>query len=150
LFAIGVSNRTAGTLASLHRERSQAEPRDGHRQTGNDGPLYYPQGRGRSGTLRESWLNMLIHLPAHLKSFVEREVASGRYESEEQVITEALTHFAEGAEPTVTVDEAIAESLAQVARGETIDYTEDFLKRSAERARENARRGRKVRDDVIY
>ena len=93
---------------------------------------------------------MLIHLPTHLKSFVEQEVASGRFSSEEQVIAEALERFAEEPFETMTVEEAVAEARAQIARGEGVEYTDDFLERSAQRARENMRLGRKVRDDVKY
>jgi putative addiction module CopG family antidote len=90
---------------------------------------------------------MQVHIPGHLKAFIEREVASGRYASEEAVIADALERLSEH-DTRMTVTEAVAESLAQVERGETIPWTDDFLKRSAERARENSRNGRIVRDDV--
>lgn len=94
---------------------------------------------------------MQIMLPTEIKSFVEREVASGRYADEQQVIVEALRRLADE-EPfvTMTVAEAVAESLAQIERGEVIPYTEDFMAQSAARARENLRRGHKVRDEVKY
>lgn len=94
---------------------------------------------------------MQIVLPSEIKSFIEREVAAGRYADEQQVIVAALRRLAdEESYPTVTVTEAVAESLAQLERGEVIPYTEDFLAESAKRAIENARLGRKVRDDVTY
>lgn len=94
---------------------------------------------------------MQIVLPNEIKSFVEREVASGRYDDEQQVIVEALRRLADDVpDDRVTVAEAIADSLAQMERGEVVPYTETFLAESAERARENARLGRKVSDDVKY
>ena len=93
---------------------------------------------------------MQVHIPGHLKAFIEREVASGRYASEEAVIADALERLSEDDDTRMTVNEAVAESLAQMERGETIPWTDDFLKRSAERARENSRNGRVVRDDVRY
>lgn len=94
---------------------------------------------------------MQIVLPSEIKSFIEREVAAGHYADEQQVIVAALRRLAdEESYPTVTVTEAVAESLAQLERGEVIPYTEDFLAESAKRAIENARLGRKVRDDVTY
>ena len=93
---------------------------------------------------------MLIHLPKHLKSFVEREVASGRYANENDVIEDALVRLADESGPTMTVAEAVAESLAQAERGEVVELTPDYLDRAMQRARENAHRGHKVRDDVKY
>lgn len=93
---------------------------------------------------------MQIHLPTHLQSFIEREVASGRYESESQVIADALERLASGPETTMTVAEAVAESLVQVERGDVVSWDDDFLARSAQRALENSRKGRKVRDEVRY
>jgi Arc/MetJ-type ribon-helix-helix transcriptional regulator len=78
---------------------------------------------------------MLGQLPTHLRDFVEREVAAGHYETETDVIEDALTRLADDA-GRMTVEEAVAEALAQVARGEVIEYTDDFLKRSAGRAGE--------------
>ncbi len=94
---------------------------------------------------------MQIVLPTKIKSFVEREVASGRYADEQQVIVAALQRLADDGEiGTVTVAEAVANSLAQMERGEVIPYTEDFMREASARARENARNGHKVSDDVKY
>ncbi|MDQ3654187.1 MAG: type II toxin-antitoxin system ParD family antitoxin [Chloroflexota bacterium] len=94
---------------------------------------------------------MQIVLPTEIKSFVEREVASGRYTDEQQVIVEALRRLADD-EPDIrmTVAEAVAESLAQIERGEVVPYTEDFMREASARARENSRNGHKVSDDVKY
>jgi Arc/MetJ-type ribon-helix-helix transcriptional regulator len=77
---------------------------------------------------------MLEQLPTHLRDFVEREVTASHYETETAVIEEALARLADEA-GRVTVEEAVAEALAQVERGEAIEYTDDFLKRSAARGR---------------
>ncbi len=94
---------------------------------------------------------MQIMLPTEIKSFVEREVASGRYADEQQVIVAALRRLADD-EPDdrMTIAEAVAESLAQIERGEVIPYTEDFIREASARARENSRNGHKVSDDVKY
>jgi putative addiction module CopG family antidote len=94
---------------------------------------------------------MQIVLPTEIKTFVEREVASGRYADEQHVIVEALRRLAdEEPDDRVTVAEAIANSLAQMERGEVVPFTEDFMRESAARARENSRKGHKVSDDVKY
>jgi Arc/MetJ-type ribon-helix-helix transcriptional regulator len=93
---------------------------------------------------------MLIHQPNHLKSFVEREVASGRFESEEEVVEVALARIAEDVAPAVTIDEAVAESLTQIARGEGRELTDDVFDELLKLSEEDARVGRSVRDDVKY
>lgn len=94
---------------------------------------------------------MQIVLPTEIKSFVDREVASGRYADEQQVIVEALRRLAGGEPDTrMTVAEAVANSLAQMERGEVIPYTEDFMRQASARARENSRKGHKISDDVKY
>lgn len=97
---------------------------------------------------------MTIHLRDDLRDFVEREVASGRFGSIDEVIEEALEKQAGTPglviEPTMTVQEAVAEALAQVERGETEPYTDSFMRESRERALANGRRGHKVRDEIRY
>ena len=106
---------------------------------------------GESGAPTGIETTMQIVLPREIKSFVEGEVASGRFDDEQQVIVEALKRMANDQSfPTMTVAEAVAESLAQIERGEVIEWTDDFLERSAERALENSRLGRKVRDEAKY
>jgi len=94
---------------------------------------------------------MHIVLPTDIMSFVKREVASGRYADEQQVIVAALRRLAdEEPDDRVTVAEAVATSLAQMERGEVVPYTEDFMREASARARENSRNGHKVSDDVKY
>jgi putative addiction module CopG family antidote len=113
--------------------------------------LYWCGTKGHAPPGRdESETTMHIHLPTHLRSFIEREVASGRYESESQVIEDALERLADAPDTTMTVAEAVAESLAQMERGDVVAWDEDFLAKSAQRAMENSRKGHKVRDEVRY
>jgi putative addiction module CopG family antidote len=97
---------------------------------------------------------MMIHLPAHLRSFIKREVASGRYETESQVIEDALARFADEAEPefepTMTVAEAIAEPLAQMERGEVIEMTDELWEEILRQSERDAARGVPVRDEIKY
>jgi putative addiction module CopG family antidote len=58
-------------------------------------------------------------LPSEIKNFVDREVASGRYEDAKHVVIEALKRMAD--EKPTTVAEAIAESLTPVERGEVVE-----------------------------
>lgn len=63
-----------------------------------------------------------------MMTFIEREVAAGRYADEQQVIVEALRRLAdEEPDDRVTVAEAVANSLAQMERGEVRDLTDDVF-----------------------
>ena len=94
---------------------------------------------------------MQIVLPVEIKTFVEREVASGRYDDEQQVIVEALRRLSDDeALPTVTVAEAVAESLAQIERGEGRELTDDVFDELLRQSETDARLGVPVRNAVRY
>lgn len=94
---------------------------------------------------------MQIALPVDIESFVEREIASGRYDDAQQVIVEALRRLAhDEALPMVTVAEAVAESLAQIERGEGRELTDDVFDDLLKKSEVDAERGVPVRDAVRY
>jgi Arc/MetJ-type ribon-helix-helix transcriptional regulator len=94
---------------------------------------------------------MKVHIPGRLKEFIERAVRIGHYPDEDAVIADALERLADEENDTrMTVEEAVAEARSQVARGETVPWTEDFFQKSRERAIENSRKGIPVSDDVRY
>ncbi len=94
---------------------------------------------------------MQIMLPHEIKSFVEREVASGRYADEQQVIVEALRRLADD-EPfvTMTVAEAVAESLAQIERGEVRELTDDVFDDLLKKSEADAEHGVPVREEARF
>jgi Arc/MetJ-type ribon-helix-helix transcriptional regulator len=92
---------------------------------------------------------MLEQLPTHLRDFVEREVAAGHYETETDVIEDALTRLADDA-GRMTVEEAVAEALAQVERGEGRELTDSVFDELLAQSELDTRSGRPVRDDVRY
>ncbi len=94
---------------------------------------------------------MQIVLPNEIKSFVEREVASGRYADEQQVIVEALRRLADDEEmETITVAEAVAESLAQIERGDVRELTDDVFDELLKQSETDAMQGAPVRNAVKY
>jgi Arc/MetJ-type ribon-helix-helix transcriptional regulator len=93
---------------------------------------------------------MQVHIPGHLKEFIEREVRIGHCPDEDAVIADALERLSEDDDNRITVEEAVAEARAQVARGETTPWTDDMLEKSRARAIEKSRQGIPVRDDVRY
>lgn len=94
---------------------------------------------------------MHIELPSDMRSFVDGEVASGRHRDAQEVVIEALRRMARAdPHPPISVAEAVADSLAQVERGELVEWSDDFMERSAECARDTSRVGHKVRDEIKY
>ncbi|HEV2065954.1 MAG TPA: hypothetical protein VGR08_03895 [Thermomicrobiales bacterium] len=94
---------------------------------------------------------MNIALPEHIRRFVEQEVESGRFENEQQVIVTALESMADDRRISPDVlAELIAEPLAQAERGEVKEVTEGLMDDLVRRAKANAARGHKVRDEIKY
>ncbi len=62
----------------------------------------------------------------------------------------ALERLAVDDDDRITVEDAIAESLAEMERGETFELTDAFFMRARERAIENSRRGYRVSDDITW
>ena len=92
---------------------------------------------------------MQIVLPTEIKSFIEREVASGRYGDAQQVIVEALRRLADDeAMATVTVAEAVAGSLAQIERGQVRELTDDVFDDLLKQSEADAKHGAPVRDEA--
>lgn len=94
---------------------------------------------------------MNIALPPHVRHFIEEEVASGRFENEQQVIVTALEWMASDRriDPDVLA-ELIAEPLAQIERGEVFEWTNELRADIRREAKLKAARGHQVRDDITY
>lgn len=91
---------------------------------------------------------MQITLPPEAQAIVEREVVSGRFATEADVIVTALLQF-EGEVPHVA-EELLATAERQADRGEGRPFTEEVMKELLDRARSRAHQGVPVRDDVTY
>jgi len=94
---------------------------------------------------------MRITLPAEAQAIIEREIESGRYATQTDVIVDALKHLEDerGAYDPMR-DPILLKSLAQAERGDGRPLTRDVMDELAARARENARAGKPIRDDVTY
>lgn len=98
---------------------------------------------------RRTMASITISLPDHVKAYIERQIAEGRFESEEAVITSAVEHEMTFAHRWAD-DETLLEAIAGADRGETRPLTEELMRDLVGRARENARYGHQVRPDVTY
>ncbi|MBA3274280.1 MAG: hypothetical protein H0T72_00690 [Chloroflexia bacterium] len=90
---------------------------------------------------------MQITLPAEAQAIIEREIESGRYATREDVIIDALKQLIDV--PYVD-DDLLITAREQAKRGEVRPLTEELMNELSARARENARLGKPIRDDVKY
>ena len=92
---------------------------------------------------------MQITLPPEAQAIIDRQVASGQFDSEQDVIVAALRRLDQDAIPHVP-DELLVTAREQSERGEGRPFTEDVMKEILARARSRANQGHPVRDDVAY
>lgn len=94
---------------------------------------------------------MQITLPAEAQAIIEREILSGRYTSVIDVIVDALKHLDD--EPYVydaMSDPKVLEAIAQADRGEVYEWNDELRADIRRQAREDARLGKRIPDDVKY
>ncbi len=90
---------------------------------------------------------MRITLPPEAQAIIEREIESGRYATEEEVIVDALKHL----DDTPYVDDDLLVTARELAdHVETTPWSDDYLERASRRARKNAALGHQVRDEIKY
>lgn len=90
---------------------------------------------------------MNISLTPEAQAIVDREIESGRYETVETVVVQALYQLENV--PFVD-DELLVEARAQADRGETRELTELVMRELLDRARDSSREEKSVRDEVKY
>jgi Arc/MetJ-type ribon-helix-helix transcriptional regulator len=94
---------------------------------------------------------MQITLPPEAQAIIERDIESGRYATQEEVIVDALRHLDVDAYVYDAMsDPKVLEAIAQDDRGESREFTEDVMNELLERARENLRPGKAIPDDLKY
>ncbi len=94
---------------------------------------------------------MQITPPAEAQAIIEREILSGRYTSVIDVIVDALKHLDD--EPYVydaMSDPKVLEAIAQADRGEVYEWNDELRADIRRQAREDARLGKRIPDDVKY
>jgi Arc/MetJ-type ribon-helix-helix transcriptional regulator len=91
---------------------------------------------------------LTIHLPQHIRDYLAREVAQGRYESEEAAIVDAVEHAI--VRTCWEDDPELLAAIEEADRGEGESRTPELMERLVEGAKENSRRGHRVPDDIKY
>lgn len=90
---------------------------------------------------------MNITLPPEAQAIVVREIESGRHETVEAVVVQALYQLDDT--PFVD-DDLLVEARTQADGGETREFTEQVWAEIRERAIDDARNGVPISDDVKY
>jgi Arc/MetJ-type ribon-helix-helix transcriptional regulator len=92
---------------------------------------------------------MAIQISPKSQKLIEELVASGRYADTETAVEAAIAILAEQERKLAWLKAELAIAQEQVDRGELIEFTADRVEYLKDRARENARAGKPMRDAVI-
>jgi len=92
---------------------------------------------------------MNINLSPEMEKFVQSKVDTGFYSNASEVVRDAIRRMREEEEKVAAMRAALKIGDDQLDKGQGVAYTSDLIKRTAEKAKDNARRGRKVNPDVI-
>jgi antitoxin ParD1/3/4 len=88
-----------------------------------------------------------VNLTPKLEALVREKVESGLYNNASEVVREAL-RLMEERDRLARLKAAIAVGDAQLARGEVVTWTPDFMERLMSEAAENVRNGKPIKDEV--
>lgn len=91
---------------------------------------------------------MQITLPPHIQSYIKEQIETGRHETEQDVIVDVFEQVMHDYD--ALSDPKVLEAIAQDDRGESRELTEEVWNEIRERAREDARLGVAIPDDVKY
>jgi antitoxin ParD1/3/4 len=91
---------------------------------------------------------MNVQLSPRLEAIVQEKIDSGDYSDASEVVEEALLMMQEQDRRAQQLHDSVAKAVAQIERGESVELTPEHMDRIMERAIENARTGKPVKDDV--
>lgn len=91
---------------------------------------------------------MHINLSPEMEQFVQSKVDTGFYSNASDVIRDAIRRMREEDEKIAAIRAALREGDEQLDAGKGIRYSRDVLTQATDRARANAKRGKKVKSDV--
>lgn len=91
---------------------------------------------------------MNIYLGDHFDAMIRKQVESGRYATASEVVREGLRLLEREHRHQLLLD-AIDVAEAEVARGETVPFTSELMEQLKREAKENARLGRPITNELI-
>lgn len=123
--------------------------RDSLRPTGPYAHVTHIMGAsGHKSRRKETTMALTINLPRHIREYLAREVAQGRFESEEAAIVDAVEHVMDNVR--WEDDPELLAAIAEADRGAVYELTPELKRDIRRQSEENLRRGHRVRDDVTY
>lgn len=90
---------------------------------------------------------MSVTLPPELEATIQEKIERGGYDDAAAVVREAL-RLLEERDRLTHLRALIAEAEAEVARGEVVDWTPNFMERLIRESEEDARNGVPIPDEV--
>jgi len=90
---------------------------------------------------------MIVTVKPELETFIRKQVDSGKYEDADHVVEQAI-RLLEDHEKLLYMRATIAEAREQVARGDYVEWTPDFMEKLQQEADEEDRLGLPISDDV--
>jgi hypothetical protein len=93
---------------------------------------------------------MQITLPPEAQAIIDRKLASGECSSQEAVIMSALVRLDLDTGTSRVPRSMIQQALDQSARGEVLPWTDELRAEIRRSAREMAKSGSPVSDDIVY
>jgi Arc/MetJ-type ribon-helix-helix transcriptional regulator len=90
-----------------------------------------------------------VNLPPHVRTWIERQVAEGRFPSEDAVITSAVEQAMESTYRWEE-DEDLLSAIAEADRGDILEWTPELRADIRRQSEENARLGKPVPYDLTY
>lgn len=93
-------------------------------------------------------MSLTITLPQHIQSYIEQQVAEGRFESEEAVIANAVEQVMDTYR--WEEDEELLAAIAEYERDGGVPWTPELREQILREAREGAERGDPVPYDLTY
>jgi Arc/MetJ-type ribon-helix-helix transcriptional regulator len=91
---------------------------------------------------------MQITLPPHIQSYIKEQIETGRHETEQDVIVDVFEQVMHDYD--AMSDPKVLEAIAQADRGQVHEWNDELRSDIRRQAREDARLGKRIPDDVKY
>jgi len=93
-------------------------------------------------------MTLTITLPDHIQAYIDRQIAEGRFDTEEAVIVDVFEHVI--GEYRWEDDPELLAAIAEADRGQVFELTPQLKADIRHQSEENLKRGHRVRDDIKY
>ena len=91
---------------------------------------------------------MVVDLDPKTRALIQERVATGRFSDESEVVREAIRLLDQRERRLAELRAELAIGMAQIERGDLIDFTPDLMDELCRESEENARRGKPIKDAV--